>query len=95
MSTEIQEKLEKAKEILKDSINEQEAREKLWLNWTLINAMEEEKTEKEINNDKIKEKTENLENFAVSEKYIIKQAKKYWVKNQTNSLYFSYCKMRK
>ena len=87
LSTEIQEKLEKAKEILKDSINEQEAREKLWLNWTLINAMEEEKTEKEINNDKIKEKTENLENFAVSEKYIIKQAKKYWVKNPKQIAY--------
>lgn len=93
LSSETQEKLENAKEILHNS-TEEEAREKLWLN--KVKATSEIKptktwsTELEkwgVEENQIKENKEYLKNFSVSEQYIIEQAKKYWIINQKQIAY--------
>ncbi|HPC34408.1 MAG TPA: hypothetical protein PLP73_02000, partial [Candidatus Absconditabacterales bacterium] len=93
LSSETQEKLENAKEILHNS-TEEEAREKLGLN--KVKATSEIKptktgsTELEkggVEENQIKENKEYLKNFSVSEQYIIEQAKKYGITNQKQIAY--------
>ncbi len=99
LPSEIQKKLENAKEVLKNSTNKQEAREKLWLyvnkepETTVLKTENLEwdakwGVEQNLDNENLlTDSKEYLKNFSEAERYIIEQAKKYWITDKNQIAY--------
>ncbi|HOG15164.1 MAG TPA: hypothetical protein PK674_01110 [Candidatus Absconditabacterales bacterium] len=99
LPSEIQKKLENAKEVLKNSTNKQEAREKLGLyvnkepETTVLKTENLEGdakggVEQNLDNENLlTDSKEYLKNFSEAERYIIEQAKKYGITDKNQIAY--------
>ena len=85
LSESSQTKIEQAQKDLNNSATEQEARQKLWLSWELIS--ETQTQEPIVAQQENNEQQESIENLDITEKYIVNQAKKYWITDKKQIAY--------
>lgn len=85
LSEDSQKKIEQAQKDLGDSYTEQEARQKLWLDWPI--AMPTKNSKQSTNQEEKQEQQEKIENLNVKEQYIVNQAKKYWITDKKQIAY--------